>query len=244
MVRHGQSQWNLENRFTGWVDVPLSENGINEAVSAGRRLKEKGIVFDIAFTSVLKRAISTLWEIQKEMDLQWVNDEKSWRLNERHYGALQGLNKSETASKYGEEQVKIWRRSYDIRPPLLEESNSMNPKNDLRYSSVSKNELPLGECLKDTVNRVLPFYNQRIAPELREGKTPIICAHGNSIRALLKHLENISDEQIVNLEIPTGIPMVLELEEDTLKVQKRYYLATLQEIEESSNAAKNAGKAK
>jgi 2,3-bisphosphoglycerate-dependent phosphoglycerate mutase len=243
LLRHGESSWNKENRFTGWTDVDLSEKGIEEAANAGKRLKNDGYTFDIAYTSVLKRAIRTLWITLDALDLMWIPVEKSWRLNERHYGALQGLNKSETAQKYGEDQVKIWRRSYDIQPPALEETDKRYPGFEARYKNLSKSELPLTECLKDTVNRFLPYWKETIAPDVKSGKKVIIAAHGNSLRALVKYLDNISDNDIVSLNIPTGIPLVYELD-DNLKPIKNYYLADQAEIERAAQAVANQGKAK
>ena len=201
LLRHGESVWNKENRFTGWTDVDLSEKGLKEAEDAGKVLKKEGYVFDIAFTSVLKRAIRTLWLTLDELDLMWIPVERSWRLNERHYGALQGLNKAETAVKFGEEQVHIWRRSYDVQPPALEKSDPRFPGNDPRYNTLTENELPYTECLKDTVNRFVPYWEQRIAPVVKTGQKVIIAAHGNSLRALVKYLDNISGEEIVGLNI-------------------------------------------
>jgi len=243
LLRHGESIWNKENRFTGWTDVDLSEKGIQEATNSGKRLKKDGYTFDIAFTSVLKRAIRTLWITLDELDLMWIPVEKSWRLNERHYGALQGLNKSETAQKYGEDQVKIWRRSYDIQPPSLEFTDKRYPGFEERYRNLSKSELPLTECLKDTVNRFLPYWKETIAPAVKSGKKVIIAAHGNSLRALVKYLDNISDDEIVGLNIPTGIPFVYELD-DQLKPLKNYYLADQEEIAKAAQAVANQGKAK
>jgi 2,3-bisphosphoglycerate-dependent phosphoglycerate mutase len=223
LLRHGQSQWNKENRFTGWIDVPLSDEGINEAKEAARLLREGGYVFDVAYTSVLKRAIKTLWTVLEANDLMWVPVIRTWRLNERMYGALQGLNKTETVAKHGEAQVKIWRRSYDVPPPAMEESDDRWPGRDPRYAKVPKNEVPKTECLKDTVARFLPFWESDIAPAIRRGERVIIAAHGNSLRALVKHLDNVSDDDIVELNIPTGIPLVYELD-DQLKPIKSYYL--------------------
>lgn len=243
LLRHGESTWNRENRFTGWTDVDLSEKGIEEAKKAGRALKENGFVFDVAFTSVLKRAIRTLWITLDEMDLMWITVYNSWRLNERHYGALQGLNKSEMAAQYGEEQVHIWRRSYDIQPPALEQSDPRYPGNDSRYRDLKKNELPLTECLKDTVARFMPYWHKTIAPVVKSGERVIIAAHGNSLRALVKYLDNIPDKDIVNLNIPTGLPLVYELQ-DNLKVIKSYYLGDPEEVKKAMEAVKNQGKAK
>lgn len=223
LLRHGESLWNQANLFTGWTDVGLSEKGIEEAKKAGQMLKKEGYIFDMAYTSVLKRAIKTLWLTLEEMDLMWIPIENSWKLNERHYGALQGLNKQETAEKYGEEQVHIWRRSYDIQPPALTKDDERYPGKDLRYEKLSEAELPLAESLKDTVDRMLPYYQETIVPQLKDGKRIVIAAHGNSLRALVKYLDNISDEEIPNLNIPTGIPLVYELDEN-LKALKSYYL--------------------
>jgi 2,3-bisphosphoglycerate-dependent phosphoglycerate mutase len=213
LLRHGESIWNKENRFTGWTDVDLSEKGMEEAKKAGLTLKAKGFVFDIAFTSVLKRAVRTLWIALDQMDLMWITVYNSWRLNERHYGALQGLNKSEMAAKYGEEQVLIWRRSYDIQPPALKIDDERYPGNDPRYKDMDKKDIPVTECLKDTVARFLPYWKEEIAPKVQSGKRVIIAAHGNSLRALVKYLDNVSDEEIVQLNIPTGIPLVGDPEE-------------------------------
>ncbi|MFH1397974.1 MAG: 2,3-diphosphoglycerate-dependent phosphoglycerate mutase, partial [Candidatus Omnitrophota bacterium] len=212
LLRHGESIWNKENRFTGWTDVDLSEKGINEAKKAGLVLKKEGFNFDLAFTSVLKRAIRTLWIGLDQMDLMWIPVCNSWRLNERHYGALQGLNKAETAAKYGEDQVLIWRRSYDIRPPALEKSDPRFPGNNPRYLNLNPQDIPLTECLKDTVARFLPYWHETISPAVKSGKKIIIAAHGNSLRALVKYLDNVSNEDIVNLNIPTGIPLIYELD--------------------------------
>jgi len=243
MVRHGESVWNKENRFTGWTDVDLSEKGIEEAKKGGRILKENGYVFDVAFTSVLKRAINTLHIILAEMDLLWIPEYKHWRLNERHYGALQGLNKAEMAEKYGEEQVKIWRRSYDVPPPPLTKDDPRYPGHDPRYKDLKEEEIPLCESLKDTVARVLPYWNEVIAPTIKEGKRVIIVAHGNSIRALVKYLDNISDQDIVEVNIPTGIPLVYELDEN-LKPINRYYLGDPEEVRKAMEAVAAQGKAK
>jgi 2,3-bisphosphoglycerate-dependent phosphoglycerate mutase len=243
MVRHGESVWNKENRFTGWTDVDLSEKGIEEAKKGGRILKENGYVFDVAFTSVLKRAINTLHIILAEMDLLWIPEYKHWRLNERHYGALQGLNKAEMAEKYGEEQVKIWRRSYDVPPPPLTKDDPRYPGYDPRYKDLKEEEIPLCESLKDTVARVLPYWNEVIAPTIKEGKRVIIAAHGNSLRALVKYLDNISDQDIVEVNIPTGIPLVYELDEN-LKPINRYYLGDPEEVRKAMEAVAAQGKAK
>ncbi|MFC1511698.1 2,3-diphosphoglycerate-dependent phosphoglycerate mutase [Candidatus Latescibacterota bacterium] len=241
LLRHGESVWNKENRFTGWTDVDLSEKGIAEAHQAGRCLLREGFTFDIAFTSVLKRAIRTLWIVQDEMDLMWIPVERSWRLNERHYGVLQGLNKSETAHQHGEEQVKIWRRSYDIRPPALDEHDDRHPKYDPRYHELPPSDLPTVECLKDTVARFLPYWHERITPVIRDGRRVLITAHGNSIRALVKHLDNISDSEIIELNIPTGIPLVYELADDLTPV-KHYYIGDPEEIEKAIHAVASQGK--
>jgi 2,3-bisphosphoglycerate-dependent phosphoglycerate mutase len=223
LLRHGESDWNKENRFTGWTDVDLSARGREEAREAGRLLKEGGYGFDLAFTSVLKRAIRTLWIALDEMDLMWIPVEKCWRLNERHYGALQGLNKAETAAQHGEAQVKIWRRSYDIPPPALERADPRHPSRDPRYAALSDSELPLTESLKDTVARFLPYWHDTIAPAVTSGRRVLIAAHGNSLRALVKYLDNISEQAIVELNIPTGIPLVYELDL-RLKPVRHYYL--------------------
>jgi 2,3-bisphosphoglycerate-dependent phosphoglycerate mutase len=223
LIRHGESVWNLENRFTGWVDVDLTPLGAQQAIDAGKKLKEKGFTFDIAYTSVLRRAIKTLWHVQEQMDLMWIPTIHSWRLNERHYGALAGLNKAETALKYGDEQVHIWRRSYDTRPPLLEESDSRNSRNDPRYAKLKPEEIPLGECLKDNVARVLPLWSESIAPALKADKKIIIAAHGNSIRSLVKFLGNISDKDIMDVNIPNGQPLVYEFD-DNLTPIRHFYL--------------------
>lgn len=243
LVRHGESAWNKENRFTGWTDVDLSEKGIQEARQAGKLLKEQGFVFDIAFTSVLKRAIRTLWLALDEMDAMWIPVQHSWRLNERHYGALQGLNKSETAAKFGDEQVHIWRRSYAIPPPALEKSDPRNPANDPRYKNLTPKEIPLTECLKDTVDRFLPLWHETIAPTIKSGKRVIIAAHGNSLRALVKYLDNISDDAIVELNIPTGMPLVYELDEK-LKPIRSQYLGDPEAVKKAMQSVVNQGKAK
>ncbi len=222
LLRHGESTWNKENRFTGWVDVDLSEKGLAEARAAGQLLKAQGFTFDRAFSSVLKRAIRTLWIVQDEMDLLWLPVERSWRLNERHYGALQGLNKAETAEKHGEAQVKIWRRSYDVPPPALSVDDPQYPGRDRRYAGLAPADLPLTECLKDTVDRFLPYWHDTIAPAIRAGNRVVIAAHGNSLRALVKYLDGISDQDIVELNIPTGMPLVYELDADLRKVSSRY----------------------
>lgn len=222
LLRHGQSIWNLENLFTGWIDVDLSEQGLLEAAEAGRLLRAEGIAFDIAFTSVLKRAIRTLWIALDEMDLMWLPVERTWRLNERHYGALQGLDKAKTVERHGAEQVKIWRRSYDIPPPPLANDDPQNPRFDRRYAGVPAGEIPASESLKDTLGRVLPFWNSRIAPELAAGRNVLVAAHGNSLRALVKMLDRMSDEAIVDLNIPTGVPLLYELDAHMQPTASRY----------------------
>ena len=243
LLRHGESTWNKENRFTGWTDVDLSAQGLAEAKKAGEVLKKEGFVFDVAFTSVLKRAIRTLWITLDEMDLMWIPVYNSWRLNERHYGALQGLNKSETAAKFGEERVLVWRRSYDTPPPALEKDDPRSPVKDPRYKDLNPSEIPLTECLKDTVARFLPYWHETIAPVVRSGKRVIIAAHGNSLRALVKYLDKVSDQEIVGLNIPTGIPLVYELD-DSLKPIKHYYLGDPEEVRKAMAAVASQGKAK
>jgi 2,3-bisphosphoglycerate-dependent phosphoglycerate mutase len=223
LIRHGQSEWNKENRFTGWTDVDLSEQGVEEARKAGEILKKEGYAFDVAFTSVLKRAIATLWIVLKETDFMWVPVHNSWRLNERHYGALQGLNKAEMAEKFGDKQVHLWRRSFDVPPPSLEKSDERWPGRDLRYKYLDEKDVPLAESLKDTIARVLPYWHESIEPAIRAGKRVIVAAHGNSLRGLVKYLDNISDDEIPSLEIPTGKPLVYELN-DNLKPVRHYYL--------------------
>ena len=243
LLRHGESLWNKANLFTGWTDVDLSDKGIEEAHEAGKRLLEEGYTFDIAFTSVLKRAIRTLWIVMDEMDLMWVPVRRSWRLNERHYGALQGLNKAETAKKYGEKQVLIWRRSYDVRPPALTKDDPRWPGHDPRYKDVPEDELPLAECLKDTVARFLPYWHEVIAPTIQAGKMVMIAAHGNSLRALVKYLDDVPEDEIVHLNIPTGIPLIYELNE-SLRPIRHYYLADQEELQKAVQAVANQGKAK
>jgi len=243
LIRHGQSQWNLENRFTGWKDVDLSEQGVKEATEGGQLLRDGGYTFDIAYTSVLKRAIRTLWTILDQMDLMWIPVHRNWRLNERHYGALQGLNKAETAEKHGADQVHIWRRSYDTPPPALAADDERSPRNERRYDDLGDDELPLTECLKDTVQRMLPLWFDTIAPQVKAGKRVIIAAHGNSLRALVKYLDNISDEEIPALNIPTGIPLVYELDED-LKPIKHYYLGDPEAAAKAAAAVANQAKSK
>jgi 2,3-bisphosphoglycerate-dependent phosphoglycerate mutase len=243
LLRHGESTWNRENRFTGWTDVDLTEQGVAEAKSAGRALRENGFVFDVAHTSLLKRAIRTLWIVLDDMDLMWIPVYRSWRLNERHYGALQGLNKAETAAKFGEKQVLVWRRSYDVPPPALEPSDPRHPGKDRRYASLDPAELPLTECLKDTVARFLPYWHETIAPSVAAGQRVIVAAHGNSLRALVKYLDGIGDAEIVGLNIPTGIPLVYELTDD-LKPQRHYYLGDPEKVARAVQAVANQGKAK
>jgi len=243
LLRHGESDWNRENRFTGWTDVDLSDKGRLEAKMAGELLTSLGYTFDQAYCSVLKRAIRTLWIVLDEMDLMWIPVERSWRLNERHYGDLQGLDKAETAARFGEAQVKIWRRSYDIPPPPLEPSDPRFPGRDPRYRSLSPSELPLTECLKDTVARFLPYWHGTIGPAIRSGKSVIAAAHGNSIRALVKYLDQVSEKDIVELNIPTGVPLVYELDAD-LKPLDHYYLGDQAAIEAAMQAVANQGKAR
>jgi 2,3-bisphosphoglycerate-dependent phosphoglycerate mutase len=243
LVRHGQSVWNLENRFTGWTDVGLTELGREEALEAGKLLREGGYVFDVAYTSVLKRAIHTLWIILQEMNLEWIPVTNAWQVNERHYGALQGLNKSEMAEKYGEEQVKIWRRSYDVPPPALEWTDERHPRFDARYASLSPEQLPATESLKITLERVLPYWHSTLAPVIKSGKRVIVAAHGNSIRALVKYLDQISDAAIPEVNIPTGLPLVYEFDED-LKPIRNYYLGDAEEAAKKAAAVADQGKAK
>jgi len=243
LVRHGEIQWNRENRFTGWRDVPLSEKGVAEAREAGRRLAKEGFTFDASLTSVLKRAIQTLWIVLEEMDLVWIPQTRDWRLNERHYGALTGLNKAETAAKHGEEQVLVWRRSYDIPPPAFAPGDPANPSMDRRYAALTKAELPLSESLKDTVARVVPCWEQVIAPRVKAGERLIVAAHGNSLRALVKHLDKIPDDKIVALNIPTGIPLVYELDQKLQPIRSRY-LASDEEVAAAQHAVASQGKKK
>ena len=243
LLRHGQSTWNHENRFTGWTDVGLSEKGREEAHASARALIEGGYTFDIAYTSVLKRAIHTLWIVLEDMELEWIPVVRAWQLNERHYGALQGLNKAEMAAQFGEEQVKIWRRSYDTPPPPLELDDPRHPRHDPRYASLSEKDLPRCECLKDTVNRMLPYWHSTIAPVVKSGTKVLIVAHGNSLRALVKYLDNIADDAIVSLNIPTGIPLVYELDA-AMKPIKSYYLADEETVKKAAEAVANQGKAK
>jgi 2,3-bisphosphoglycerate-dependent phosphoglycerate mutase len=243
LLRHGESLWNMENRFTGWTDVDLTPKGVSEARAAGETLKQAGFVFDCAHTSVLKRAIKTLWLALESMDLMWIPVHHSWRLNERHYGALQGLNKAETAAKYGEKQVLQWRRSYALPPPALERGDPRDSLSDPRYAGIAKSELPLTECLRDTVARFLPYWNEAIAPAVRAGRKILIVAHGNSLRALVKYLDEVSDDKIVELNIPTGLPLVYELDAG-LRPLKHYYLGDPAEAEELARAVADQGKVK
>ncbi|MFX0071347.1 MAG: 2,3-diphosphoglycerate-dependent phosphoglycerate mutase [Candidatus Hermodarchaeota archaeon] len=243
LLRHGESIWNKENRFTGWTDVELSEKGVREAKEAAKVLIENKFTFDVAYTSVLKRGIKTLWIVLEEMDLMWIPVFRSWRLNERHYGALQGLYKSKMAVEVGEEQVLIWRRSYDIPPPTLKTSDPRNPINDPKYKNVDAKDIPLTECLKDTVERFMPYWHDVIAPEVKSRRKVLISAHGNSLRALVKHLDNVSEEEIVGLNIPTGIPLIYELDDD-LKPIKHYYLGDPEVVEKAMQSVVNQGKAK
>lgn len=242
LMRHGESTWNLDNRFTGWTDVDLTEKGVQEAIHAAHLLKQAGLDFDLAYTSLLTRAIRTLWIVQEKLDRRWIPVVKHWRLNERHYGALQGLNKAETATKFGEEQVLIWRRSYDISPPALAANDDRDPSKDLRYVNLLPEELPLTECLKDTVDRVVPYWQMEIAPQIRSGRNVIIAAHGNSLRALIKHLDHVSDAEIVGLNIPTAVPLVYELT-DELKPIRSYYLGDQAEIAKAQSAVAAQGRA-
>jgi 2,3-bisphosphoglycerate-dependent phosphoglycerate mutase len=243
LIRHGESTWNKENRFTGWTDVELSDKGRQEALEGGRVLKAEGYTFDVAYTSVLRRAIHTLWTVLDEMELAWIPVHRSWRLNERHYGALQGLNKAETAAKFGEDQVKIWRRSYDIPPPPLTPDDERYPGHDPRYRGLSAAELPLTECLKDTVARFLPLWHETIAPAIKSGRKVLIAAHGNSLRALVKYLDNIPEKDIVELNIPTGMPLVYELDDD-LTALNRYYLGDPEKVKAAMDAVAAQGKKK
>ncbi|MDO9004198.1 MAG: 2,3-diphosphoglycerate-dependent phosphoglycerate mutase [Aquabacterium sp.] len=242
LIRHGESTWNLENRFTGWTDVDLTPTGVEQAKQAGRLLRAEGYEFDVAYTSVLKRAIHTLWHALDEMDRPWLPVVNSWRLNERHYGGLQGLNKAETAKQYGDEQVLVWRRSYDTPPPELAADDPRGQRQDIRYSKLKPEQIPLTECLKDTVERVLPFWNESMAPAIKAGKRIVVAAHGNSIRALVKYLDNIGDAEIVGLNIPNGIPLVYELDAD-LKPIKSYYLGDADSIAKAAAAVASQGKA-
>ena len=242
LLRHGESEWNKQNRFSGWTDVDLSDQGILEAHKAGKLLKENSFSFDIAFTSVLKRGIRTLWIVLDELDLSWIPVFKSWRLNERHYGALQGFYKAKMAAELGEEQVLIWRRSYDIPPPPLKTTDPRYPGTDKRYKDLDPKDIPLSECLKDTVDRFLPYWHETIAPTIENGKDVLISAHGNSLRALVKYLDDVSEEEIVGLNIPTGIPLIYELGDD-LKPINHYYLGDPEELKQAIEAVENQGKA-
>jgi 2,3-bisphosphoglycerate-dependent phosphoglycerate mutase len=242
LIRHGESTWNLENRFTGWTDVDLTETGIEQAKNAGKLLKAEGYEFDVAYTSVLKRATRTLWHVLDEMDRTWLPVVNSWRLNERHYGALQGLNKAETAKKYGDEQVLVWRRSYDTPPPPLDPQDPRSERGDPRYARLLPDQVPLTECLKDTVARVLPFWNESMAPAIKAGKRIVVAAHGNSIRALVKYLDDVSDSDIVGLNIPNGIPLVYELDAN-LKPLRHYYLGDSEAVAKAAAAVAAQGKA-
>ena len=242
LIRHGESTWNLENRFTGWTDVDLTETGVEQAKQAGRLLKAEGYDFDVAYTSVLKRATRTLWHTLDELDRTWLPVVHSWRLNERHYGGLQGLNKGETAKKYGDEQVLVWRRSYDTPPPPLEANDPRSERGDIRYAKLPPEQIPLTECLKDTVARVLPFWNESMAPAIRSGRRIVVAAHGNSIRALVKYLDGVSDSDIVGLNIPNGIPLVYELDDD-LKPLRHYYLGDAEAVARAAAAVASQGKA-
>ena len=243
LLRHGESVWNKENRFTGWTDVPLSEKGIQEAREAGRVLREGGYTFDIAYTSVLKRAIKTLWMVLEEMDLMWIPVVHSWRLNERHYGALQGLNKAETANEYGEEKVKVWRRSYDVQPPALTLEDPRHPRHDPRYANLRPDDLPATECLKDTIERFLPYAQENITPTIKAGQRVLIAAHGNTLRALVKYADRLSDEEIIKVNIPTGIPLVYEVSDD-MKPLRSYYLGDQESVKKAAEAVADQSKAK
>jgi len=242
-IRHGESEWNVANRFTGWTNVDLSPNGVVEAQEAGKVLKEKGYKFDIAFTSLLKRAIKTCWTVLDNSDQTFIPVYNRYRLNERHYGALQGLNKTETALKHGDEQVLIWRRAYGVAPPVLEGSDERHPANDPMYSHLPKEVLPATECLKDTVDRVLPLWFDEICPQIIAGKSVLVAAHGNSLRAIVKHLDDMSEDDILKLNIPTGVPLVYELDEETMKPVKHYYLLDEEELKRKIDAVANQGKA-
>eukprot|EP00920_Eleutheroschizon_duboscqi_P008409 GHVT01019414.1.p2 GENE.GHVT01019414.1~~GHVT01019414.1.p2 ORF type:complete len:250 (-),score=69.42 GHVT01019414.1:1347-2096(-) len=244
LIRHGESQWNKDNKFTGWTDVPLSEAGEEEAKVAGMELKAKKFCFDVVFTSVLKRAVHTTWNVLKALDNHYIPVINTWRLNERHYGSLQGLNKSETAAKYGEDQVKVWRRSYDVPPPALDKTDPRWPGNDVVYANVPKDCLPTTECLKDTIERVLPFWFDHIAPAVMAGKRVLVSAHGNSLRGLVKHLDGMSEAAVLELNIPTGVPLVYELDDVTLKPLKHYYLLDEEELKKKMEAVASQGKAK
>jgi 2,3-bisphosphoglycerate-dependent phosphoglycerate mutase len=241
LLRHGESTWNQENRFTGWTDVDLTERGMAEALRAGQQLKEEGLIFDIAYTSLLKRAIRTLWIVLDELDQMWIPVKRTWRLNERHYGALQGLNKAETAEKYGDEQVLAWRRSYDTPPPALADGDQRSAANDARYRDLAAGDIPASECLKDTVERFLPYWHETIAPQVRAGRRVIVTAHGNSLRALVKYLDDVSDADIVGMNIPTGVPLVYELD-DSLKPISSRYLGDPDEVRKAMQSVANQAK--
>lgn len=241
LLRHGESTWNQENRFTGWTDVDLTERGMAEALRAGQQLKEEGLIFDIAYTSLLKRAIRTLWIVLDELDQMWIPVKRTWRLNERHYGALQGLNKAETAEKYGDEQVLLWRRSYDTPPPALADGDQRSAANDARYRDLAARDIPASECLKDTVERFLPYWHETIAPQVRAGRRVIVTAHGNSLRALVKYLDDVSDADIVGMNIPTGVPLVYELD-DSLKPIGSRYLGDPDEVRKAMQSVANQAK--
>jgi len=243
LLRHGESQWNKENRFTGWTDIDLTGKGIEEAKNAGKLLKAEGFTFDVVYTSVLKRAIHTLWNVLDEMDLVWLPVYRSWRLNEKSYGDLQGLNKAETAQKYGEDQVLLWRRSFDVKPPELDIKDGRHPSNELKYNRIDKKLLPATECLKDTVERFLPYWHETIKPAILDQQKVLIVAHGNSLRALVKYLDNLSDEEILKINIPTGIPLVYDLDKN-LKVKSKKYLGDEETINQAMNSVKNQGKLK
>ena len=242
LLRHGQSTWNGENRFTGWADVDLTPRGVDEARQAGRALRQAGYTFDVAYTSVLKRAIRTLWLVLDEMDLMWIPVHRSWRLNERHYGALQGLNKAETAAEFGDEQVLVWRRSYSTPPPALEPGDDRHPAGDPRYADLNEDELPLTECLRDTVDRFMPYWHERLAPQLRAGKRVLIAGHGNSLRALVKHLEGMSDDKVLGLNLPTGMPLVYRLDDD-LNAISHEYLGDPDEVRKAMESVAAQGRA-
>ncbi|MBI1941926.1 MAG: 2,3-diphosphoglycerate-dependent phosphoglycerate mutase [Acidobacteria bacterium] len=241
LLRHGESTWNKENLFTGWTDVDLSGKGVREAKEAGEVLLKEGYTFDVAYTSVLKRAIRTLWIVMDVMDLMWIPVHRSWRLNERHYGALQGLNKAQTAAKFGDEQVLVWRRSYDVPPPALSPDDERSPAKDPRYAHLKPEEIPLCECLKDTIERTLPYWHETVAPAAKAGKRVLVCAHGNSLRGLVKYLDNVSDQEIVDLNIPTGIPLVYELDEQ-FKPIRHYYLGDPEAAKRAAQAVADQAK--
>jgi len=243
LIRHGESTWNKENRFTGWTDVELSERGVREAVEAGKILKQEGFDFKIAYTSYLTRAIRTLWLVLEQMDLLWIPVNKTWRLNEKHYGVLQGLNKAEMAEKYGDQQVLIWRRSYDVRPPAMEDNDPRNPRFDPRYRDLDPKDIPATEALKDTVERIVPYWKEKMEPDLRKYKEIVVAAHGNSLRGVVKHLKNISDEEIVGLNLPTGIPYVFEFDSG-MNLQKDYFLGDPEVIKKLMEEVANQGKKK